>query len=51
MTTNSQPCHCSSCPGAACTCGCQNVQAKNQAPRCACGDNCKCGPECSCKQP
>jgi hypothetical protein len=49
MPTNSTPCTCETCPGSACTCGCQDAKA---APKtgCQCGDACKCGPNCSCKR-
>ncbi len=41
-------CSCTACPGATCTCGCQD---KNRAARkagCQCGPECACGPNCTC---
>jgi hypothetical protein len=52
-TQQSTACLCTTCPGASCGCGCQNVpsQAATQATTqagCACGAQCQCGPSCSC---
>jgi hypothetical protein len=48
-TKQSTPCTCTTCPGAASTCGCQTVaaQAATQAA-CACGPQCQCGQACNC---
>jgi hypothetical protein len=40
-------CTCTSCPGSACDCGCQDVVQKNG---CSCGSQCSCGDACACAQ-
>lgn len=49
MNDTQQPiaCHCKTCPGTSCTCGCQ----KPAAPAaCACGPQCRCGEACACNK-
>lgn len=50
----SNPCTCTNCVGAACTCGC-NTLASDATPKCQCGDACTCvnctcvaGAKCEC---
>lgn len=45
--TKHTACGCATCPGSACTCGCQEVTAKSA---CGCGPQCTCGAACSCNQ-
>lgn len=43
--TQKTPCNCNTCPGAACTCGCQQAAALSAR---ACGPQCQCGAQCQC---
>lgn len=56
-TQQSTLCTCTTCPGASCACGCQEVAAQAIAQAivrtaaqgaCACGPQCQCGPGCTC---
>ena len=48
MSTQSNVCACTTCPGAECTCGCQNA-ATQLAASCQCVEVCDCGPTCTCE--
>jgi hypothetical protein len=49
MYQPTRPCQCPACPGAACTCGCQQPAATQPAAQaCQCGPKCQCGPGCQC---
>ena len=52
-TQQSTPCTCTTCPGATCGCGCQNVASQVAAEAATQAAvrlrrQCQCGPSCSC---
>jgi hypothetical protein len=48
MSSQSNVCACTLCPGSECQCGCQ-APATPAAASCQCGEACNCGPTCTCQ--